>query len=80
MGVRPYWTGEAVSRMHIYGISASDVAIRYGCSRQYISKILAGGSASDDVVARFQSALNELIDEKMVWIEREEDKRKKCRM
>lgn len=58
------WTGDAVAKMHIYGISQNDLANKLGCTREYVNIVLNGRKTPKGAQGRFSEALDELIAQK----------------
>ena len=55
------WTGEAVSKMHIYGISQTELAQKIGKSREWVCRVLNGKETPKEAPEVFMSAINEII-------------------
>ena len=58
------WTGEIVGKMHVYGISANDLAEKIGIHPKYLSKVLNGQRNPKDAKSYCRKAIDELIKEK----------------
>ncbi len=58
------WTGDAVGKMHVYGIKLREIGEKLGCSPEYVSMILHGKKKSPRARERIESALEGLIKEK----------------
>lgn len=58
------WTGDAVGKMHVYGIKNEHVAQKMGVNKNYIWMILHGKRNPPRARERIESALDELIKEK----------------
>ena len=59
------WTGDIVGKMHIYRISAIELARKLGYNPKYLSAVLNGRRIPKNAQQRFADALDELIAEKM---------------
>ncbi len=59
------WIAEAVGKMHIYKISQMDLADRYGCSREFMNRILNGAvPPPKEAKERIMTAIDALIASK----------------
>jgi transcriptional regulator with XRE-family HTH domain len=56
------WTGEFVGRMHINGVTKTQLAQEMGVSREYVSMILNGHRNPDGIEQRMNDALSNLIE------------------
>lgn len=59
------WIADAVGKMHVHGIKQSDIAKAYGCSREFINRVLNGkvqppAGAKEKIIA----SINDLIASK----------------
>lgn len=55
------WTGDIVSKMHIFSITQTELAQKLGCSRAWVNAVLNGKQAPEGAEERFRAALDELI-------------------
>lgn len=58
------WTGRILGEMHLYGITAQQLAERIGIHPKYFSAVINGRRTPKDAEARFTAALEALIKEK----------------
>lgn len=59
------WIAEVVGKMHIHKISQSDLADCYGCSREFINRILNGAIAPPkEAKERIEQSIDRLIASK----------------
>ena len=63
--MRPVWTAEAVSLLHLYGIKQNQVAEKCGMTKQYLSQILSGAETPPGGKDRVMSAIHQLIIDKV---------------
>lgn len=63
--MRPVWTAEAVSLLHLYGIKQNAVAEKCGMTKQYLSQILSGTETPPGGKDRVMSAIHQLIIDKV---------------
>lgn len=67
--IQEEWTGTVVGKMHQYGISEKELAIRCGYSAQYISMLLNGKKkfskdlSKERTINHVMRALDEIIKE-----------------
>lgn len=59
--MRAQWTGEIFGKMHIYGITAKQLAKRLGMNPKYVSVILNGHREPAGAEQKFKAALEEII-------------------
>lgn len=55
------WIADVVGKMHIYGISQTELANQMGVRREHLNKILNGKDKPKNAEVRISTALNELI-------------------
>lgn len=58
------WIATVVGKMHIHGISQSDLAAVLGIRRDYLNKILNGRETPANAKANITAALDKLIKDK----------------
>lgn len=63
MSVLPSWTGEAVSKMHLYGITNAELGNKLGVTKEYVSMVINGKKTPEGAESRFMTALDEIIAE-----------------
>ena len=63
--MRPAWTAEAVSLLHLHSIKQDDVAERMGVSKQYLSQLLTGAKTPPGGRDRVMKAIHTLIIDKV---------------
>ncbi len=61
MTIREEWTGDAVKKMHIYGISQHELAEEADVSREMVNKILNGKAQTKKSKERIESALERIV-------------------
>ena len=59
----PKWTGDAVGRMHIHGISFQRLADKMGVNVKYLSSVMNGHRTPKGAQEKVMTALDELIRE-----------------
>ncbi len=59
---REEWTGEVAKQMHLYSISAADIAREMGCVRSYVTMILNGQREPRGGRERVEAALERCIE------------------
>ena len=64
------WTGQLIGRMHNYKVTYDDLSKKMGLSKGYISQVLNCSRRPPNAQQRFESAVNEIIVERL---ERGED-------
>lgn len=57
------WTGDIISKLHIYHIKKKQLAERVGVTPEYLSMVLNGHRSPPDAEQRFRAALDALIAE-----------------
>ena len=62
--MRPEWTGDVVSKLHVYGISIKELAESMGYSNEYLSVILNGKREPVGIQNKVEEAVNKLIKSK----------------
>lgn len=62
--MKPKWTGEVVGKLHVYGFEIRELAASFGCSPEYMSKLLSGIRKPKDAERRVKAALDALIRER----------------
>lgn len=62
--MKPKWTGEVVGKLHIYGFEVRELAAAFGCSPEYMSKLLSGIRQPKDAEHRVRIALESLIEQR----------------
>lgn len=55
------WTGEVVGKMHIYGVTAKELARHLGYHEKYVSAVLNGKRSPEGAEIGFKAALDEII-------------------
>lgn len=63
---KPVWTGELVSKMHIYGIRKAELAAKLGCTRASVTMILNGERSPKGIQERYEAAVDAIIAERAV--------------
>ncbi len=58
------WIAEAVGKMHIFGISQSELAKKIGISREYLNKILNEKEKAKEASNKILTAIDEIIKSK----------------
>lgn len=58
------WTGDVVSKMHIYRVTCQEIADEMGVTKGYISMILNGRRKPEGIRQRVESAVDEIISRK----------------
>ena len=64
MSNRPNWTGEAVSKKHLYDISNKELGSKLGVTKEYISMVINGKKTPKDAEQWIMTALDEIIAER----------------
>lgn len=59
--MREEWTGEVVGKMHVEGITVSDLAKEMCCGKSYVSMILNGLRKPPNAQERVEKALERCI-------------------
>lgn len=62
--MRPEWTGDVVSKLHVYGLSIKELAESMGYSNEYLSVILNGKREPVGIQTKVEEAVNRLIKSK----------------
>lgn len=62
--MKPAWTGEAMSKLHLYSISQTEIANKIGCSREYVNGVLNGKHKSRKSKDDVEKAISQLIAER----------------
>lgn len=57
------WTGVLIGRLHNAGLSAKQLAAHMGMNDKYVSKVLNGHVEPKNAEAKFNAALDELINQ-----------------
>jgi transcriptional regulator with XRE-family HTH domain len=55
------WIAEAVGKMHIFGISQSELAEKIGIRREHLNRILNGKENPKEASNKILSAIDEII-------------------
>lgn len=58
------WTGTAVGKMHVYGISQSDLAERLGVTSGYVSALLNQRERPKDAKKKINDAIAQILAER----------------
>ena len=58
------WTGEAVGKMHVHGITCEELGEELGYKRAYVSMILNESRKPKDAKERVEAALEAIIQRK----------------
>lgn len=61
MGNVPKWSASLVGKMHLYGVSQSQLAENLGISREFVNCVLNGRRELKGAKDRFNAALDEII-------------------
>ena len=61
---REDWTGALVGRMHIYGITATELAEEMCCSKAYVGMLLNGQRTPKGGRERLETALERLVSQR----------------
>lgn len=66
------WTGQLIGRMHNYKVTYDDLSKKMGLSKGYISQVLNCYRKPPNAQQRFESAVNEIIVERLEQSEKGE--------
>lgn len=55
------WTAELVGKMHLYGISAKQLAVEAGWHEKYLSAVMNGHRNPKEAEQKLTAALDQLI-------------------
>lgn len=58
------WTGTVVGKMHVYGITQSDLAARLGCTKGYISAMLHQKERPKNAKKKINDAIEQILAER----------------
>lgn len=58
------WTGEIVGALHVYGVTAKELAEKLGYNSKYLSSVLNGHKTPRGAEEKVRKALNELLGER----------------
>ncbi len=58
------WTAKIIGKMHMYGITAKQLAEQLGYHPKYVSAVMNGHKEPKGAEQKFNTALDELIKEK----------------
>lgn len=58
------WTGDIVAQLHLNRIAKSDLALKLGCTAEWVSLVLNGKRSPEGAEEKFRAAVTELIKER----------------
>ena len=61
---RAEWASEATARMYQYEIPKSELAVKIGWTREYLSMLFTGKKTSKKAKSVIMNAIDELIEER----------------